>query len=163
MPTTCICRQSIWKRTSTLQTGLARSVVSDKPAPRVVVYSTKNTDIDTHSHKDNTNGVAPSLERDSRPLVFASPSIQIKINPSVKTSGVYRIVPQGFYIKAKYVRGSRAEERLPAVTDVSESDIDESPSEGHSMSYFLRKNSGVGQSIVTVVPRNAAWQEFDPS
>ena len=31
------------------------------------------------------------------------------------------------------------------------------------MSYFLRKNSGVGQSIVTVVPKNAAWKEFDPS
>ena len=30
----------------------------DKPAPREVVYSTKNTDIDTHSHKDNTNGFA---------------------------------------------------------------------------------------------------------
>ena len=28
---------------------IAESVVSDKPAPRVVVYSTKNTDIDTHS------------------------------------------------------------------------------------------------------------------
>ena len=31
------------------------------------------------------------------------------------------------------------------------------------MSYFLRKNSGVGQSIVNVIPKNAAWQEFDPS
>ena len=31
------------------------------------------------------------------------------------------------------------------------------------MSYFLRKNSGVGQSIVTVIPKNAAWQDFDPS
>ena len=30
---------------------IAESVVSDKPAPREVVYSTKNTDIDTHSHK----------------------------------------------------------------------------------------------------------------
>ena len=74
---------------------IAESVVSDKPAPRVVVYSTKNTDIDTHSHKDDTKGFAPSLERDSRPLVLASPSIQIKINPSVKTSGVFRVVPQG--------------------------------------------------------------------
>ena len=142
---------------------IAESVVSDKPAPRVVVYSTKNTDIDTHSHKDDTKGFAPSLERDSRPLVFASPATQIKINPSVETSGVYRIVPHGFYIKAKFVPGSRAEERLPAVTDVSESDIDDSPSGGQSMSYFLRKNAGVGQSIVTVIPKNAAWQEFDPS
>ncbi len=142
---------------------IAESVVSDKPAPHAVVYSTKNTDIDTHSHKDDTKGVAPSLGRDSRPLVFASPSIQIKINPSVKTSSVFRIVPHGFYIKAKYVPGSRAEERLPAVTDVSDIDIDDSPSVGHSMSYFLRKNSGVGQSIVNVVPKNAAWQEFDPS
>jgi len=142
---------------------IAESVVSDKPAPRVVVYSTKNTDIDTHSHKDDTKGFAPSLERDSRPLVFASPATQIKVNPSVRTSGVYRIVPQGFYIKAKFVPGSRAEERLPAVTDVSESDIDDSSSGGHSMSYFLRKSAGVGQSIVTVIPRNAAWQDFDPS
>jgi hypothetical protein len=31
------------------------------------------------------------------------------------------------------------------------------------MSYFLRKNSGVGQSIVTVIPKNAAWQDFNPS
>ena len=142
---------------------IAESVVSDKPAPRVVVYSTKNTDIDTHSHKDDTKGFAPSLERDSRPLVFASPSTQIKINPSVKTSGVFRIVPQGFYIKARYVPGSRTEERLPAVTDVSDIDVNDSPSIGHSMSYCLRKNSGVGQSIVNVVPRNAAWKEFEPS
>ena len=75
---------------------IAESVVSDKPNPRVIVYSTKNTDIDSLSHKDNTNGFAPSLERDSRPLVFGSPATQIKINPSVKTSGLYRIVPQGF-------------------------------------------------------------------
>ena len=142
---------------------IAESVVSDKPAPRAVVYSTRNTDIDTHSHKDDTKGFAPSLERDSRPLVFATPAIQIKINPSVKTSGVFRIVPHGFYIKAKYVPGSRAEERLPAVTDISDIDINDSPSVGHSMSYCLRKNSGVGQSIVNVVPRNAAWKEFDPS
>ena len=142
---------------------IAESVVSDKPAPRVVVYSTKNTDIDTHSHKDDTKGFAPSLDRDSRPLVFAAPPIQIKINPSVKTSGVFHIVPHGFYIHAKYVAGSRAEERLPAVTDVSEIDQADSPSVGHSMSYVLRKNSGVGQSIVNVVPKNAAWQEFDPS
>jgi hypothetical protein len=142
---------------------IAESVVSDKPAPRVVVYSTKNTDIDTHSHKDDTKGFAPSFERNSRPLVFASPATQIKINPSVKTSGTYRIVPQGFYINARFLPGSRTEERLPAVTDVSESDIDDSPSGGHSMSYFLRKNAGVGQSIVNVVPKNAAWKEFDPS
>ena len=142
---------------------IAESVVSDKPAPRVVVYSTKNTDIDTHSHKDDTKGFAPSLERNSRPLVFASPATQIKINPSVKTSGVYRIVPQGFYINARFVPGSRTEERLPAVTDVSGSDIHDLPSGGHSMSYFLRKNAGAGQSIVTVIQRNAAWQEFDPS
>lgn len=141
---------------------IAESVVGDKPAPGVVVYSTKNTDIDTHSHKDDTKGFAPSLDRKSRPLVFASPATQIKINPSVKTSGVYHVVPQGFYIKAKFVPGSRAEERLPAVTDVSEIDEDDSSPDGHSMSYFLRKNSGVGQSIVTVVPRNAAWKEFDP-
>ena len=142
---------------------IAESVVSDKPAPRVVVYSTKNTDIDTHSHKDDTKGFAPSLERDSRPLAFASPATQIKINPSVRTSGVYRIAPHGFYIKAKFVPGNRDKERLPAVTDVSESDIDDLPAGGHSMSYFLRKNSGAGQSIVTVIPKNAAWQEFDPS
>jgi len=142
---------------------IAESVVSDKPAPRVVVYSTKNTDIDTHSHKDDTKGFAPSLEGDSRPLAFASPATQIKINPSVRTSGVYRIAPHGFYIKAKFVPGNRDKERLPAVTDVSESDIDDLPAGGHSMSYFLRKNSGAGQSIVTVIAKNAAWQEFDPS
>ena len=142
---------------------IAESVVGDKPAPRVVVYSTKNTDIDTHSHKDDTNGFAPTIKRDSRPLVFASPFIQIKINPSVKKSGVFHIVPHGFYINARYVPGRRSEERLPAVTDVIEIDQDDSPSLGHSMSYFLRKNSGVGQSIVNVVPQNAAWQEFDPS
>ena len=142
---------------------IAESVVSDKPAPRIVVYSTKNTDIDSLSHKDDTNGFAPSLEGESRPLVFASPATQIKINPAVGTSGVYRIVPHGFYINATFVPGSRAEERLPAVTDVSGSGDDDSPPGGHSMSYFLRKNSGVGQSIVTVIPKNAAWQEFDPS
>ena len=142
---------------------IAESVVSDKPAPRVVVYSTKNTDIDSLSHKDDTNGFAPSLERASRPLVFATPATQIKINPSVRTSGVYRIVPQGFYITAQFVPGSRAEERLPAVKDVSDRDSDDTPSVGHSMSYFLRKNAGVGQSIVTVIAKNAAWQDFDPS
>ena len=147
----------------TIANLIAESVVSDKPAPRVVVYSTKNTDIDTHSHKDNTNGFAPSLSLASRPLVFATQSIQIKINPSVKTSGVYRIVPKGFYIKANYVAGNRAEERLPAVTDVSEIKTSANPTNGHSMSYFLRKNTGVGQSIVTVIPKNAAWKEFDPS
>ncbi len=142
---------------------IAESVVSDKPPPRVVVYSTKNTDIDTHSHKDDTKGFAPSLDRNSRPLVFATPPTQIKINPSVRTSGVYRIVPHGFYINARFVPGSRTEERLPAVTDISESDIDDSPPTGHSMSYFLRKNAGVGQSIVNVIPKNAAWQDFNPS
>ncbi len=147
----------------TIANLIAESVVSDKPAPHVVVYSTKNTDIDTHSHKDNTNGFAPSLSLASRPLVFATQSIQIKINPSVKTSGVYRIVPKGFYIKANYVAGNRAEERLPAVTDVSEIKTSATPTNGHSMSYFLRKNTGVGQSIVTVIPKNAAWKEFDPS
>ena len=147
----------------TIANLIAESVVSDKPAPRVVVYSTKNTDIDTHSHKDNTNGFAPSLSLASRPLVFATQSIQIKINPSVKTSGVYRIVPKGFYIKANYVAGNRAEERLPAVTDVSEIKTIATPTNGHSMSYFLRKNTGVGQSIVNVIPKNAAWKEFDPS
>ena len=147
----------------TIANLIAESVVSDKPAPRVVVYSTKNTDIDTHSHKDNTSGFAPSLSLASRPLVFATQSIQIKINPSVKTSGVYRIVPKGFYIKANYVAGNRAEERLPAVTDVSEIKTSATPTNGHSMSYFLRKNTGVGQSIVTVIPKNAAWKEFDPS
>jgi hypothetical protein len=147
----------------TIANLIAESVVSDKPAPRVVVYSTKNTDIDTHSHKDNTSGFAPSLSLASRPLVFATQSIQIKINPSVKTSGVYRIVPKGFYIKANYVAGNRAEERLPAVTDVSEIKTSATTTNGHSMSYFLRKNTGVGQSIVTVIPKNAAWKEFDPS
>ena len=142
---------------------IAESVVSDKPAPHAVVYSTKNTDIDSLSHKDNTDGFAPSLERDSRPLVFASPATQIKINPSIRTSGVYRIVPQGFYITAEFVRGSRTEERLPAVKEVSDSDIEDTPSVAHSMSYFLRKNTGAGQSIVTVINKNAAWQEFDPS
>ena len=142
---------------------IAESVVSDKPAPRVVVYSTKNTDIDSLSHKDDTKAYAPSLDMSSRPMVFASPATQIKINPAVGTSGVYRIVPHGFYINAKFVPGSRTEERLPAVTEISESNNDASQSGDHSMSYFLRKNSGVGQSIVTVVPKNAAWQEFDPS
>jgi hypothetical protein len=142
---------------------IAESVVSDKPAPRVVVYSTKDTDIDTHSHKDNTNGFAPSMSLASRPLVFATQSIQIKINPSVKTSGVYRIVPKGFYIQAKFVAGSRVEERLPAVTDISEINSTDTPPTDHSMSYFLRKNSGVGQSIVTVIPKNAAWKDFNPS
>ena len=51
----------------TIANLIAESVVSDKPAPSVVVYSTKNTDIDTHSHKDNTNGFAPSLSLASRP------------------------------------------------------------------------------------------------
>jgi len=139
---------------------IAESVVSDKPDPRTVVYSTKNTDIDSLSHKDNTNAFAPSLERDSRPLVFASPATQIKINPSVKTSGIYRIVPEGFYITAQFVSGNRTEERLPAVKDVS--DVEDTPSAAHSMSYFLRKNAGVGQSIVTVIAKNAAWQDFDP-
>ena len=60
---------------------ISESVVSDKPAPRTIVYSTKDTDIDTHSHKDNTNGFAPTLSLNSRPLVFATQSIQIKINP----------------------------------------------------------------------------------
>ena len=142
---------------------IAESVVSDRPAPRVVVYSTKHTDIDSLSHKDNTEAFAPSLERDSRPLVFASPATQIKINPSVRTGGVYRIVPQGFYITARFAPGSRAEERLPAVMDVSGSDIDDAQAADHSMSYFLRKNSGAGQSIVTVIAGNAAWQEFNPS
>ena len=142
---------------------IAESVVSDKPAPRVVVYSTKDTDIDTHSHKDNTNGFAPSLSLASRPLVFATQSIQIKINPSVKTSGVYQIVPKGFYIQAKFVAGSRVEERLPAVMDISEINTNDMPTTDHSMSYFLRKNSGVGQSIVTVIPKNAAWKDFNPN
>ncbi len=141
---------------------IAESVVSDKPNPRVIVYSTKNTDIDSLSHKDNTNGFAPSLERDSRPLVFGSPATQIKINPSVKTSGLYRIVPQGFYIRAEFVPGSREEERLPAVKDLADKGSDAQPIVGHSMSYFLRKNAGAGQSIVTVIPNNAAWQDFDP-
>ena len=142
---------------------IAESVVSDKPAPRVVVYSTKDTDIDTHSHKDNTNGFAPSLSQASRPLVFATQSIQIKINRSVKTRGVYRIVPKGSYIQAKFVAGSRVEERLPAVIDISEINTTDMPPTDHSMSYFLRKNSGVGQSIVTVIPKNAAWKNFNPS
>ena len=101
---------------------IAESVVSDKPAPREVVYSTKNTDIDTHSHKDNTNGFAPSLALASRPLVFASQSIQIKINPSVTTSGLYRVVPKGFSIQAKFIPGNRVQERLPAVTEITEVD-----------------------------------------
>ena len=142
---------------------IAESVVSDKPAPREVVYSTKNTDIDTHSHKDNTNGFAPSLALASRPLVFATQSIQIKINPSVKTSGVYRVVPKGFTIQAKFVPGSRVEERLPGVTDITEVDTNDTPQTNHSMSFVLRKNSGVGQSIVNAVPKNAGWKEFDLS
>ena len=132
---------------------IAESVVSDKPAPREVVYSTKNTDIDTHSHKDNTHGFAPSLDLASRPLVFASQSIQIKINPSVKTSGVYRVIPKGFSIQAKFVPGNRAQERLPAVTDITEGDTSDTPQTNHSMSFVLRKNSGVGQSIVNASPK----------
>ena len=142
---------------------IAESVVSDKPAPREVVYSTKNTDIDTHSHKDNTHGFAPSLDLASRPLVFASQSIQIKINPSVKTSGLYRVIPKGFSIQAKFVPGNRAQERLPAVTDITEVDTNDTPQTKHSMSFVLRKNSGVGQSIVNAVPKNADWKEFDLS
>jgi hypothetical protein len=141
---------------------IAESVVSEKPAAHSVVYSTKNTDIDSLSHKDNTNAFAPTLERDSRPLVFASPATQIKINPSIKASGVYRIVPQGFHITAQFVPGSRTEERLPTVKDVTDNGIDDAITAGHSMSYFLRKNAGVGQSIVTVIAKNAAWQDFDP-
>ncbi|MGB1789044.1 MAG: DUF1592 domain-containing protein [Limisphaerales bacterium] len=147
----------------TIANLIAESVVSDKPAPRVVVYSTKNTDIDTHSHKDNTNGFAPSLSLASRPLVFATQSIQIKINPSVKTSGLYRVLLKGFSIQAKFVPGNRAQERLPAVTDITEVDTNDTPHTKHSMSFVLRKNSGVGQSIVNAVPKNAAWKEFDPS
>ena len=141
---------------------IAVSVIGDKPAPRTIVYSTKNTDIDSLSHKDDTNAFAPSLERESRPLVFASPATQIKINPAVNTSGVYQIIPQGFYITASLIPGSRTEERLPAVKDISDINNEDAASSGHSMSYFLRKNAGVGQSIVTVIPQNAAWQEFDP-
>ncbi|MEC7565343.1 MAG: DUF1587 domain-containing protein [Planctomycetota bacterium] len=146
----------------TVANMIAGSVVSDKPDPRVVVYSTKNTDIDSLSHKDNTDGFAPSLERKLRPLVFASPATQIKINPSVKTNGLYRVTLKGFYVTAEFVPGSRAEERLPAVKNVSDTSVDAVPSVAHSMSYFLRKNSGVGQSIVTVIPNNAAWEVFDP-
>ena len=142
---------------------IAESVVSDKPAPREVVYSTKNTDIDTHSHKDNTHGFAPSLAQASRPLVFASQSIQIKINPSVTKSGVYRVIPKGFSIQAKFVSGNRAQERLPAVTDITEVDTNDTPQSNHSMSFVLRKNSGVGQSIVNAVHKNAGWKEFDLS
>ena len=140
---------------------IAESVVGEKPEPRLVVYSTKNTDIDSLSHKDNTNGFAPSLERESRPLVFASPATQIKINPAVKTSGRYLITLKGFYVIGEFVPGSRAEERLPAVKNLTNV-ADDIPAVAHSMSYFLRKNSGVGQSIVTVIPNNAAWQVFDP-
>ena len=142
---------------------IAESVVGDKPTPRIVVYSTKHTDIDSLSHKDNTDGFAPTLERESRPLVFASPATQIKINPAIRTSGIYHVMPQGFYITARLVPGSRADERLPAVTEVSETPIEDQRSARHSMSYFLRKNSGAGQSIVTVIGKNAAWQDFDPS
>ena len=146
---------------------IAESVVSEEPTPQRVVYSTKNTDIDSLSHKDNTNAFAPTLELDSRPLVFASPATQIKINPSIKASGVYRIIPQGFYITAQFVPGNRTEERLPTVKDITDkditdNDINDTASTDHSMSYFLRKNTGVGQSIVTVIAKNAAWQNFDP-
>lgn len=55
---------------------IAESVVSDKPDPHVVVYSTKNTDIDTHSHKDDTKGFAPTLEQSSRPLVLHLPRLR---------------------------------------------------------------------------------------
>ncbi len=141
---------------------IAANVVGDKPDPKVIIYSTKNTDIDSLSHKDNTDGFAPSLEQASRPLVFASPSIQIKINPSIPKPGTYRIVPHGFYITAEYVRGSRDAEKLPAVRNVTEGDVNDVSLAEHSMSYFLRKNTGVGQSIVTVINKNAEWKEFDP-
>lgn len=141
---------------------IAESVVSEKPEPQTVVYSTKNTDIDSLSHKDNTNAFAPTLDRDSRPLVFASPATQIKINPSIKKDGVFRVIPRGFHITAEFVPGNRAEEKLPTVKNVTERDMDDTISEGQSMSYFLRKNSGVGQSIVTVIANNADWQNFDP-
>ncbi len=141
---------------------IAKSVVSEKPVPESIVYSTKNTDIDSLSHKDNTNAFAPSLERDTRPLVFASPATQIKINPLIKASGVYRVIPQGFFITAQFVPGSRTEERLPTVEPATDNQVDGTTLAGHSMSYFLRKNAGVGQSIVTVIAKNAAWQDFDP-
>ncbi len=139
---------------------VASSVVGEKPEPRLVVYSTKNTDIDSLSHKDDTNGYAPTLDREARPLVFATPAKQIKINPSVRTSGVYQVIPKGFYITAEYVSGSREAERLPAVKNIMEQD--EATPTVHSMSYFLRKNAGAGNSIVTVIPPNADWKEFDP-
>ena len=44
-----------------------------------------------------------------------------------------------------------------------EFNTNDTPPTDHSMSYFLRKNSGVGQSIVTVIPKNAAWKDFNPS
>ena len=138
---------------------IAESVVGDKPEPRTVVYSTKNTDIDTHSHKDSTDGFAPTLNRESRPLVFAAPPTQIKINPLVKTEGIYRVVPQGFYVEATFVRGSRTEERLPAIKDVTAQPPND---ENHSMSFFLRKNVGQGKSISGAISKDAAWQEFDP-
>ena len=134
---------------------VAESVVSDKPAPRDIVYSTKNTDIDTHSHKDNTNGFAPSLSQPSRPLVFATQSIQIKINPSVKTSGVYRIVPKGFYIQAKFVGGNRAEERLPAVTDVSEINRCNSVKGGESQRMFCIETATVSGPVYESWPPDA--------
>ncbi|MCH2569496.1 MAG: DUF1592 domain-containing protein, partial [Pseudomonadales bacterium] len=39
----------------------------------------------------------------------------------------------------------------------------DTPQTNHSMSFVLRKNSGVGQSIVNAVPKNAGWKEFDLS
>ena len=141
---------------------IAESVVSDKPAPREVVYSTKNTDIDTHSHKDNTHGFAPSLPK-LRDLWF------LHLSPS-KSKSIHRSKewclssnPQGVLYKAKFVPGNRAQERLPAVTDITEVDTNDTPQINHSMSFVLRKNSGVGQSIVNAVPKNAGWKEFDLS
>ena len=120
---------------------IAESVVSDKPAPRVVVYSTKDTDIDTHSHKDNTNGFAPSLSLASRPLVFATQSIQLKINPSFTTSGVYRNVPKGVYIQAKFVAGSQVEDRLLTVKNISEINPNNNSPISTTKDYGRRKDA----------------------
>ena len=96
MPTTYICRALIWSPTSKWPTGFAESVVSDKPSPREVVYSTKNTDIDTHSHKDNTHGFAPSLALASRPLVLhLSLSKSKSIHRSQRVVFIKELSPRG--------------------------------------------------------------------
>ena len=142
---------------------IAESVVSDKPSPREVVYSTKSTDIDTHSHKDNTNGFAPSLALASRPLVFASQSIQIKINPSVITMVFIESFPRGSLSRPKFVPGNRVQERLPAVTEITEVDTNDTHSNQSFDELCPAKEFWSRAKHCECSPQNAGWKEFDLS